>query len=69
MRVHITKRIGMRKSRFIVRPLPGGWGVFEVGLYNACGWFDRRELLAMKAMGIHRYNEETGTIIGKVEPL
>lgn len=67
MRVHIPSHIGMRKSRFIVRPCPGGFGIFEISFYNGCGYFDRRELLAMKAMGIHRYDENTGVIIGKGE--
>ena len=68
MSVGTAGRIGMRKTRFIVRPIPGGWGVFEFGCYNMRGWFDRDLLLAMKAMNLHSYNEETGVIIGKGVP-
>jgi hypothetical protein len=64
MRVPIG-HIAMRKSRFIVRPVVGGFVAFEVSLYNGCGYFDRAELLAMRAMGIHRYDERTGVLIGK----
>lgn len=55
----------MRRSHFYVEEVLGGWGVFERALYNGRGYFDRRELLAMNRMGIHRYDESTGALIGK----